>query len=236
MLRAGACVLVLTALSGVGLAGQAAESRTWLLFYDELHVDFQSTPRIRAAAQRIVTAVTRGGDRWAIVTTGTSGVVVPPTSDQAVITQALRRVIGNGRMMAQAFIDARQHIDGVLELRQRAAIAVSVATSAIKGVSAAQNGRPFAVLYLTNGYDDGLIADEITGLIQTAIDANAAVYTIDPRGLTTADASVSPRDWDSYLDVTRRALGTLATRTGGMAVFTEAGLDSALSRLAEGGR
>ena len=91
---------------------------------------------------------------------------------------------------------------------------------------------PFAVLYVSNGYDLGPSA-EPTALIRAAVDANAQVYTIDPRGLSSVAASpgVSHADWDTYLDTTRRVLTTLASRTQGVAVFTDADMNTALARL-----
>jgi hypothetical protein len=159
MQRAGVFLLVLTTVSGIGLRGQVpAESRTFLLFYDDLHMEFGSTPRIRELTLRMVTDLAREGDRWALVSTGTSSVSVAPTSDAAIVKSAIRRVTGNG-LTARSFLDARQQTDGVLETRRRAALAFSTATDAIEGVSAAQSGRPLAILYVSNGYDVGAIAE-----------------------------------------------------------------------------
>jgi hypothetical protein len=230
-------LLVLTTVSGIGLRGQVpAESRTFLLFYDDLHMEFGSTPRIRELTLRMVTDLAREGDRWALVSTGTSSVSVAPTSDAAIVKSAIRRVTGNG-LTARSFLDARQQTDGVLETRRRAALAFSTATDAIEGVSAAQSGRPLAILYVSNGYDVGAIA-EPTELLRVAAAANAHLYTIDPRGLANVAASqgVSQAEWATYLDATREVLRTLASQTQGMTVFTDVDLDIALSRLAARGR
>ena len=236
MQKAGALVLVLAAVSGIGLGGQApAESRTFLLFIDDLHLEFRSTPQIRNLTLRMVAELTRAGDRWAIVTTGTSSVSVAPIPDRTVVESAIRRITGGG-LNARRFLDSRQQAEGMGELRHRAGIALSTAADAIQSVSAAQNRRPFDVLYISNGYDAGLI--EPSGLMQAAGAANARVFTIDPRGwLNAADQpGLSQAEWDSYLDATRSVLHTLAGRTQGMTVFTDADLNSALALLAAGGR
>ena len=236
MRKAGALGLVLALVFGIGLRGQVpAESRTFLLLYDDLHLEFGSTPRVRDLTLRMVTDLTRQGDRWAIVSTGTSSISVPPTS-AAAAQSAIRRVTGNGHT-ARSFLDARQRPDSALELRRRAAVALSTATGAIKAVSQAQGGAPFAVLYVSNGYDLDPSA-EPAALIRAAVDANAHVYTIDPRGLSNVAATqrVGQADWNAYLDATRTVLTTLASRTQGIAAFTEADLDSALARLAVLGR
>ena len=236
MQKLGALLLVLATVPGIGLRAQApAESRTFLLFLDDLHVEFQHGPRVRELTRRLVRDLTRNGDRWAIVTTGASSVSVAPTPDPAAMESALRRITGNG-LTARKFLDARQQADGAREIRHRATVALSTAVAAIAGVSVAENRRPFAVLYISNGYDAGLI--ETSGLIQTAVAANARVYTLDPRGWSSAadHPGVSQADWEVYLEATRIALTTLASRTQGAAVLTEGDLGTALARLAQGRR
>jgi hypothetical protein len=124
----------------------------------------------------------------------------------------------------------------VRELRRTAAAALSTASDAIEAISVAQNRRPFDVLYISNGYDAGLI--EATGLIEGALAANARVYAIDPRGWSNAadHAGVSQADWDGYLAATRGVLRMIAGRTQGIAVFTDADLNNAMSLLTAGGR
>lgn len=231
MQKTGALLLVLATLSGVEPRAQApTESRTFLLFLDDLHVEFQGGPRVRELTRRVVRDLTRDGDRWAIVTTGPSSVSVAPTPDPAAVETALRRITGNG-LTARAFLDGRQQAEGAREIRRRATVALSTAVAAIQAVSATHDRRPFDVLYISNGYDAGLI--EPSGLLEAAGAANARVFTIDPRGwLNPADQpGVGQAEWQAHLDSTRSALTTLATRTQGMALFTDLDLDTALIRL-----
>jgi hypothetical protein len=236
MQRTGAFLLVLAMVCGTGLRSQTpAEPRTFLLFIDDLHLEFVSTPRVRDVMLRMVAQLTRPRDRWAIVTTGTSGVSVAPTPHRTVVESAIRRVTGGG-LTYRSFLDSRQHAEGMRELRHRAGVALSTAVAAIRGVSAAQDRRPFDVLYISNGYDAGLI--DPSGLMQAAAAANARVYTIDPRGWSSAAdrAGVSQADWDGYLEATRSVLREVAARTQGMTVFTDADLSGAQSLLTAGGR
>jgi hypothetical protein len=55
MQKAGALLLILATMSGVGLGGQApTEPRTRLLFVDDLHLEFVRTPRTRELTRRLL--------------------------------------------------------------------------------------------------------------------------------------------------------------------------------------
>lgn len=236
MQQAFALILVVAAAAGIALHGQApAESRTFLLFIDDLHLEFRSTPHVRDLSLRLVAELTGPDDTWAIVTSGTSSISVAPTGDRTAVESAIRRITGNG-LTARGFLDSRKQAEGVLELRRRADTSLSTAADAIEAVSAFRRRRPFAMLYVSNGYDAGLI--EPTGLMQAASAASVSVYTIDPRGWLSPSnqQGVGQTEWNAYLDVTRGVLRAISSRTQGLPVFTSADLDRARLRLAAGGR
>jgi hypothetical protein len=198
--------LALTVAFSVGVGGQApAQPRTFLLFFDDLHLDFQNTPRLRALAMRLVQPLLPEGD-------------------------VIGRITGNG-LRPREFLDARQGPDGIRELRRRAAIAFSTAISAINYMARAQGDRRFVILYFSSGYDAGLSGDSAE-LIKTANRANVAIYVIDPRGFSNAAAhGVDQADWDTYIAATQSSLRVLADRTQGMVVFNADDVDTVLSRL-----
>jgi hypothetical protein len=56
-------------------ASAAADSVAWMLFVDDLHLDFRNTGRIRQLVQIFLKEIAREGDLVAIRTSGPSGVL-----------------------------------------------------------------------------------------------------------------------------------------------------------------
>jgi hypothetical protein len=70
-------LLVALARSPLSLNAQTPDPpRAFLLFIDDLHLDFRDTPRTRAVMQQLLRDVAREGDIWVVTTTGTSS--APP--------------------------------------------------------------------------------------------------------------------------------------------------------------
>jgi len=227
-------MLLAVSLTGVSIlhAQVPAASRTFLLFVDDLHLEFRSTPVLRDLARGLVARLTRDGDQWAIVTPGTSSVSLAPTADIAAVEAEIRRVTGGG-MPPRQFLDARQQVNGAAELRLRSAVAQESAARAIAAVTAAREASRVTVLYLSDGYDAGLGAAS-GDLLLAAAAANAQIYPIDARRIAARSLpqGTSQIDVDTVLESTRDSLITLAAQTGGVPVLSAADLDTAVSRIA----
>jgi VWFA-related protein len=128
-----------------------ASGRVFLLFIDDLHLDFQSTPRTRDLIQRMLRNLIHEGDMFGIVTTGTSSISQQLTYDRQVLEAAIKRVTGGG-MRPDDIIKGMQTAQGPSELRYRAHVAFSTAYELMKNLEQLRNRRK-AVIYVSSGYD-----------------------------------------------------------------------------------
>jgi VWFA-related protein len=125
--------------------------RVFLLFIDDLHLDFRETPRTRDLLKRMLRNLIHEGDMFGIVTTGTSSISQQLTYDRQVLDSAINRVTGGG-LRPDDIIKGMQSSQGPTELRYRAHVAFSTAYDLMKNLEKLQNRRK-AVLYISSGYD-----------------------------------------------------------------------------------
>lgn len=125
--------------------------RVFLLFIDDLHLDFRSTPRTRDLLKRMLRTLIHEGDMFGIVTTGTSSLSIQLTYDRQVLDDAIKRVTGNA-LRSDEIISGQTSSRGPTELRHRAHVAFSTAYDLMKNLEQLHNRRK-AVLYLSSGYD-----------------------------------------------------------------------------------
>jgi VWFA-related protein len=128
-----------------------AAGRVFLLFIDDLHLDFRSTPRTRKLLQDMLKNLIHDGDMFGIVTTGTSSISQQLTYDRQVLESAVSRITG-GALKPSEIIKGGEGSQGPTELRHRAHVAFSTAYDLMKNLEKLQNRRK-AVIYLSSGYD-----------------------------------------------------------------------------------
>ena len=128
-----------------------AAGRVFLLFIDDLHLDFRSTPRARDLIKRMMRLLIHEGDMFGIVSTGTSSISEQLTYDRQILESAIARVTGGG-LRAKEIIEGMQGSQGPTELRHRAHVAFSTAYDLMRNLEKLQNRRK-AVIYLSSGYD-----------------------------------------------------------------------------------
>ena len=125
--------------------------RVFLLFIDDLHLDFQQTSRTRSLLQDLLKVLIHDGDMFGIVTTGTSSLSIQLTYDRQVLDAAIERIRGDG-LKPKEIIEGAQGANGPTELRHRAHVAFSTAYDLMKNLEKLQNRRK-AVIYISSGYD-----------------------------------------------------------------------------------
>jgi VWFA-related protein len=128
-----------------------AAGRVFLLFIDDLHLDFRSTPRTRELIKKMLRNLIHEGDMFGIVTTGTSSISQQLTYDRQVLESAISRVTGGG-LRSEDIIKGMQGAQGPTELRYRAHVAFSTAYELMKNLEQLRNRRK-AVIYVSSGYD-----------------------------------------------------------------------------------
>ncbi|HZL94985.1 MAG TPA: hypothetical protein VFB99_15125 [Vicinamibacterales bacterium] len=223
-----ALVFVLVCPS-LGVA-QTREQQLFLVFIDDLHLDFRSTPRLRELMRRVLRLLSQQGDRIALVTTGVSSVAVAPTSELRLITVGMSHITGDGLRADQAIDPERG-----AERSSRATTAIDTAREAIRALASNSNG-PIVVLYFSGGYAELSAASKLAELVSDAYSVNATINTFEARSLVGGPSpppSVGNESaWDAYYREARDRLRGLAESTGGRAVSTTREFDSALAQIA----
>jgi VWFA-related protein len=128
-----------------------AAGRVFLIFIDDLHLSFQSTPRTRDLIKRMLRLLVHDGDMFGIVSTGYSSISEQLTYDRQVLDSAISRITGGG-LRAKEIIEGMQGSQGPTELRHRAHVAFSTAYDLMRNLERLQNRRK-AVIYISSGYD-----------------------------------------------------------------------------------
>ncbi len=125
--------------------------RVFLLFIDDLHLQFGETPRTRDLLKKMLKDLIHDGDMFGIVTTGTSVISQQLTYDRQVLDSAIQRVTGNA-LKPSEIIKSGAGSNGPTELRHRAHVAFSTAYDLMRNLEKLQNRRK-AVIYVSSGYD-----------------------------------------------------------------------------------
>jgi VWFA-related protein len=128
-----------------------AAGRIFLLFVDDLHLDFRSTPRTRDLFKKMMRDLIHDGDMFGIVSTGPSSLSVQLTYDRGVLESAISHITGGG-LRPSEIIKGMQGANGPTELRHRAQVAFSTAYDLMKNLEKVQNRRK-AVIWVSSGYD-----------------------------------------------------------------------------------
>jgi VWFA-related protein len=152
--------------------------RVFLLFIDDLHLDFTSTPRSRDLIKRMLRSLIHEGDMFGIVTTGTSSISQQLTYDRQVLESALNRVTGNG-LKPEDIVKGMQNSQGPTEVRYRAHVAFSTAYDLMRNLERLQNRRK-AVIYLSSGYDFNPFETSRTKYLAERLGTEATELTQDP--------------------------------------------------------
>ena len=171
-----------------------AAGRIFLLFIDDLHIDFQQTPRTRQLIEKMLKSLIHDGDMFGIVTTGTSSISQQLTYDRQVLESAIQKISG-GALKPKEIIQGAQGSQGPTELRHRAQVAFSTAYDLMKNLEKVQNRRK-AVLWISSGYDFNPFTqsrlEEQAQRFQTNADdlANDPFYRQEASSLALAEADL----------------------------------------------
>ena len=125
--------------------------RVFMLFVDDLHMEADQTPRIRALFKRIAKNLVHEGDLFSIVSSGPSSIAIDLTYDRALLDAALGKIMGNG-MTPTDIIQGPQGSRGPSELFYRANVAVATALDIIRVLRQLEHRRK-AIIYISAGYD-----------------------------------------------------------------------------------
>ena len=128
-----------------------AAGRIFLIFVDDLHLDFRNTPRIRQLFQKVAKELIHEGDMFGIVSTGPSSLAIDMTYDRRRLDEAIKKISGSG-LAPKDILDVPQGQQGPPEVRYRAHVAFSTAYDIMGKLQQVHNRRK-AFIYVSNGYD-----------------------------------------------------------------------------------
>lgn len=128
-----------------------ASGRIFIIFVDDLHLDFRNTGRIRALFNQISKELIHEGDMFGIVSTGPSSLAIDLTYDRKRLDEAIKKISGSG-LKPSEILDVPEGADGPPEVKYRANVAFSTAYDILKGLEQVHNRRK-AFIYVSNGYD-----------------------------------------------------------------------------------
>jgi VWFA-related protein len=128
-----------------------ASGRIFLIFVDDLHMDFQNTGRIRELFRKIEKQLVHDGDMFGIVSTGPSSIAIDMTYDHKRLDEAINKISGSG-LKPTEIIETPDGSQGPPEVRYRAHVAFSTAYEVLQKMEQVHNRRK-AFVYVSDGYD-----------------------------------------------------------------------------------
>src|SRR4051812_15480651 len=128
-----------------------ASGRIFLIFVDDLHLDFRNTGRIRDLFKKVRRELIHDGDMFAVVSTGPSSIAIDATYDIKRLDEAINKISGAG-LKPSEIIETPDGSQGPPEARSRAHVAFSTAYDMLQNLKQVHNRRK-ALIYVSNGYD-----------------------------------------------------------------------------------
>jgi VWFA-related protein len=128
-----------------------AAGRIFILFVDDLHMEFRNTGRIRQLFKKVKEELIHEGDLFGIVSTGPSSISIDLTYDRKRLDEAINRISGAG-LKPSDIMSAPETNEGPSEVRYRAHVAFRTAWDLMKNLEQVRDRRK-ALIYVSDGYD-----------------------------------------------------------------------------------
>ncbi|MBA2602103.1 MAG: VWA domain-containing protein, partial [Acidobacteria bacterium] len=110
-----------------------AAGRIFLIFVDDLHLDFRNTGRIKDLFKKIAQELIHEGDMFGIVSTGPSSLSIDLTYDRKRLDEAIKKISGAG-LAPKDILDVPEGSQGPPEVRHRAHVAFSTARDMMRNL------------------------------------------------------------------------------------------------------
>jgi hypothetical protein len=244
-MRAAASALVVAALcigsSGALRAGaepaagaQPSDRGTthWLVFVDDLHVNFVDTGRLRTLLRTLSGQLLQPGEHLSIAATLSSGTVERATTPDAAAT-AIRNISGHGLKPEDVLREGAAPDEAAWrELRSRALVSSTRAQRFIERAGPPTSAR--GLIYVSGGYfEDADIRTVLSLLAAVAIEHDTRIFAFDSRELARPGppSLIAPDRWTRYVAESRGMLRHLAEDTGGVLLDGRQDLAQAMARV-----
>jgi VWFA-related protein len=141
--------------------------RIFVFFVDDLHLQFQHSPRIRSLLEKMGNTLLHEGDLFGMVSSGPSSISMQLTYDKKRFFQAIDRVTGD-ELKPSEIINGTAGMDGPSEVRHRARIAMDTVTELLENMEKVHDRRK-SLIYVSDGYDFIPFQDSRFGLMQAGV-------------------------------------------------------------------
>jgi hypothetical protein len=221
---------VAAAVALLDTAGNAGQSRpvpqvrdpigiAWLIFVDDLHIDFRNTGYLRKLLTSIASDLIRDRDVFAVRSSGPSSLSIDLAADKSLFETAIPRTSGSGLKLADI---QKASVIGSGEVEYRVKVAVGAASEMIESV--ATRNRRRALLYMSNGYTTDVSA-QLSALTGAARRSNLTIFAMNPRGLPGSPFA------DERSPATQNSLRALVEPTRGFALLDQEDFADGMARI-----
>ena len=206
-----------------------APDTMWLIFVDDLHLDFRKTGRLRSLLTVISTELIRDVDMFAVASSGPSNLSIDVTADRTRLDTAIQSASGAGLSVADIVRPTRRP-PAFDEVEYRAAVALSAAQKLLTSVEHVKSRRR-AAIYISHGYNFDPIPGspdkttaatarlrlQFSALTAGARRAGVRIFAVDLLGIPADYPNIARAALDTYLATTQKNLRTMCEQTGGFA-------------------
>lgn len=209
----------LPAWAGSREAQDVAPRVHWLVFVDDLHLDFPGTGRIRDLLRAVASSLVLETDLVSVGSSGPSGLDVQARAGAAALADAAKRVTGNGLKDEDTVRPPAGHMD---EVAYRTRTALTAAAAFVESAGPAPGGERRVLLYLSRGYDlqrpggpDEVGAAALELLELAAARAAAVIIALEPERMPAAAVTATQPRVAAALQARRKTLRSLVVPSQG---------------------
>jgi VWFA-related protein len=184
-----------------------AAGRIILFVVDDLHLDFASTPRVRALFKKLGKELIHEGDLFGVVSTGTSSIAIDLTYDRTRLDDAAAKISGSG-LKPKEIIEQSATGETPQEVMHRAHVAFETTLDVVRNLSSTHNRRK-AVIVVSNGYDFDPFSASRNG---TSLTPNSNNRNVDPNDPTFSQMNQSQKFADTDLAIELNEIAREANR------------------------
>lgn len=135
-----------------GRSENTTAGRIFIFFVDELHLEPNSTPRVRHFLKEVGKALVHEGDLFGVITNGPTRVMVNLTYDREFLNSAADNLLGTGLTPRELIFDLGRGGNGPRELAWRAHQAFSTVYGTLEVLQEIEDRRK-VLIYVSTGYD-----------------------------------------------------------------------------------
>jgi VWFA-related protein len=137
--------------------------RIFVFFIDDLHLQFQNGPRVKALLKKMSTTLLHEGDMFGIVSSGTSSISVQLTYDKKRFDDIIDKVSGD-ELKPSEIINGPEGTGGPAEVRHRIRVALDTVSELLKNLEKIHDRRK-SLVWISDGYDMIPFQDARLGLM-----------------------------------------------------------------------